>query len=177
MNRAKLFQIAMCVGIVFAYSHSVLAEAIAPTMPGYSWLFDEGTGTTTTANTGGHDGTLMYGATWSTDTPFAYTGNHSIDLTQGTDATYSAVVKAAGHTIGTAGTISMWANTNTAISVMTTTATKHYPFMLDTSDANRTFQYLNGGDGYMYSWINGTGPKSAGPTTRISPRIRGITSS
>ncbi|MBN1393694.1 MAG: LamG domain-containing protein [Pirellulales bacterium] len=162
MNRAKLIQIAICLGIVFACSQAVFAEAIMPDAPDYSWLFDEGTGTTTAADTGGHDGTLLNGAAWSSSVKFSYTGNHSIDLTQGTES-LSAAVQTAGHTIGTAGTISMWLQTNTLL----TQVSGVYPYMLDTSATQRTYQtwhpsakkvdtIINGSAQYGYesNWAN-----------------------
>ena len=105
MTAIKFLRVALCFGIICACCHAAFAEAIAPTTPGHSWLFDEGSGTTSGAHTGGNDATMGGGASWSSNVKFAYTGNHSIRL--GLENEY-AYVKAAGHNIGTAGTISMW---------------------------------------------------------------------
>ncbi|MBN1396119.1 MAG: hypothetical protein JW959_13940 [Pirellulales bacterium] len=153
MNRAKMFRTAICLGIVMTCYQAAFAEPIEPTAPAYSWLFDEGTGTTTAASTGGDDGSLLYGAGWSTSTPFAYGGNHSIDLTQGTSETFSARVQVLGHTIGTAGTISMWGNINTAF---TSSSLTYYPYLLDTDHASRTYYNYNLPNDYMAQSINGT---------------------
>jgi hypothetical protein len=54
------------------------AAQVAPAAPDYSWLFDEGAGTTAGAWTGVADGDLLGGAAFDVDTPLAYTGNYSI---------------------------------------------------------------------------------------------------
>ena len=51
-----------------------------PSVPNFSWLHDTGSGGTTTAETGGHDGQRIGGSPWSSTTKFSYTGNNSIEL-------------------------------------------------------------------------------------------------
>ncbi len=63
-----------------------VAAPVAPTVADWGWLFDEGVGTTAGAAAGGEDGTLLGGAGWSADTPFAYAGNHSLLLDGAGDA-------------------------------------------------------------------------------------------
>jgi hypothetical protein len=54
------------------------AVPIAPGPADYGWFFDDGSGTTAAPSFGGASGSLENGASWSTQTPFAYAGNHSI---------------------------------------------------------------------------------------------------
>jgi hypothetical protein len=59
----------------------LLAAPVAPALPAHSWLLDDDAASTTaTAQFGGQDGTLNNGPTWSTDTPFSYTGNYSVSF-------------------------------------------------------------------------------------------------
>jgi len=45
------------------------------------WLFDEGTGNTVwDSSVNNNNGTIYGGATWSTDTPFSYTGNYALSF-------------------------------------------------------------------------------------------------
>ena len=73
------------------------------------WLFDEGIGTNAYDSSGnGNTGTLVNGPTWSTDTPFAYTGNHSLDF-DGVDD-YVEIADAASLDIVNQITVEAWVN-------------------------------------------------------------------
>ena len=159
MNRVAKFRLGLCVAIVSAICQTVLAETM-PGHPDYSWLFDEGSGTKAAAHSGGHDhdGTLATDATWSTDTPFQYAGNHSVCVTNGE-------VSASGFALGAAGTISMWVEC---------TSYGRFQYLLD-SESDRTLEYLNldigvsGDDRQEVTWINnglaGNGSDWANSTT------------
>jgi hypothetical protein len=77
-----------------------------PHAPVRAWLFDEGSGATAKARWGGDDGTLQANVTRTTDTPFAYEGNHAL-VFDGSDP--ANAVTFPGQTFGTEGTISVWA--------------------------------------------------------------------
>jgi hypothetical protein len=76
----------MLAALLAALLWPVAAEAvpIAPPVPDFGWLFDEGSGGTVNAEFGGGTaiGTLQGSAGFSTDVPtgFGYAGNHSLDL-------------------------------------------------------------------------------------------------
>lgn len=72
------------------------------------WLFDEGAELYDSSGYG-NDGTLVGAAGWSTATPFAYTGNQSLDLTSGG---YVQVADAASldFGVGDSITIEAWIN-------------------------------------------------------------------
>jgi hypothetical protein len=54
------------------------ASTVPSAPPTYAWLFDDGSGSTLTASAGGHDGTLVNGPSWSSNTPYSYAGNGSL---------------------------------------------------------------------------------------------------
>lgn len=64
--------------IVFTLCASLNAQTV-PTQPDHSWLFDDGSGTTATANTGGVDGSLGANVSFSTTTFDGGSGN-SLDF-------------------------------------------------------------------------------------------------
>jgi hypothetical protein len=141
MSRVRTFQIATCVGIALACCNATMADLVQPAVPNYSWLFDDGSGTSATANTGGHNGTLNGSAAWSTEVPFAYAGNKSIDFTGGN-------VTAVGNAMGTSGTVSLWARTT--IDYLHSTNR----FFLDSSGP-RTYLYDSAVNGWTEFSING----------------------
>ena len=98
---AELCRIGLYFAIVTGICQQASAETTMPSVPDYSWLFDEGSGGTAAASHAGYDATLATGATWSTDTPFHYLGSHSVCVTSGE-------VTAPGFALGPAGTISMF---------------------------------------------------------------------
>ena len=105
--------------------------AVVPSSdPTHVWLFDEGTGSNAadTGTAGGNDGTLQAGATWSTNTAFAYAGNRSVD-------TSADEVRAPGHTMGSQQTVSMWVYHDT-------TVTAPPPKYILDSTGDRTLVYL-----------------------------------
>ena len=54
------------------------AATMPAVTPTYAWLFDDGSGSTLTAEVGGHDGNLVNGPSWSSEVPFSYAGNGSL---------------------------------------------------------------------------------------------------
>jgi len=54
------------------------AATVPAVTPTYAWLFDDGSGSTLTAEVGGHDGNLVNGPSWSSEVPFSYAGNGSL---------------------------------------------------------------------------------------------------
>ena len=60
----KTFGIVMSIGIVSAHCQTVSAEVVPP-HPGYSWLFDEGSGDTSAPHAGGNDAVLEDEESWS----------------------------------------------------------------------------------------------------------------
>ena len=136
-------------GILVRYSLSLLVFALAsaahavPTQPGnadYRWLFDEGVGTTI-ADTGslgaGKTASFIGSPSWSTQTPFAYAGNHSLDANGAAPGAGAAIVNAFNTNMGTATTVSMWVRYENHAG-----ATTHY--VHDTSGGSgRTLWYYN----------------------------------
>jgi hypothetical protein len=140
MSCIKTIQIALCVGIVLACCHTVLADSITPPAANYSWLFDDGSGSTATAATGGNNGTLESGAAWSTVVPISYAGNGSVDFSAGN-------VSAAGHTMGTSGTISLWARSTEPLYASN-------KFLIDTAESTRTCYLFVNADGLTQTKVN-----------------------
>lgn len=149
MCQIKTVRITMYVVAVFGVCHAVSADVITPTMPAYSWLFDEGSGTTTAAYTGGNDGTLAANAAWSPSTPFGYAGDHSVNVAAGE-------VTAPSQNLGPAGTLSMWLNAATASGTFMMPIDRETP---------RTYVSYNGttfyvsapggaGGGYLYTSLS-----------------------
>lgn len=83
------------------------AVPLMPTTPDHAWLFDEGTGTTSVATYGGADAALLNGAGWTTDTPYAYAGNHSLFLDGSDDVAEVAGLNGALNG-ATAFSLSLW---------------------------------------------------------------------
>ncbi|MFC1805597.1 LamG domain-containing protein [Planctomycetota bacterium] len=130
--------------LVGAMAVGLTARAV-PMMPGpptAGWLLDEGTGTTTYELGGVKTGTLNQNAAFSTDTPFAYAGNHSLSLT-GTTGDRALL---AGTPSGTAGTFQLWVKTND-------TAAPQY--LIDGTNGHRTLIYRNSATSYSM-YINQT---------------------
>ena len=83
---------------------AAVAAPVMPPSPTSGWLLDEGSGSTTHQWDGSKTGTLYQNAGFSTDTPFAYTGNHSLSLSGvGGDR---AILD--GTATGSAGTFQFW---------------------------------------------------------------------
>jgi hypothetical protein len=95
---------------------SALAAQVQPPSPSSAWLLDEGSGPATADAFGAFNGTLTGVISWSSDTPFAYIGNNSVDF-GGFDLDYINV----GAAIPTGGsalpdfTISGWTKASTAV--------------------------------------------------------------
>ncbi|NQT94297.1 MAG: hypothetical protein HQ559_16175 [Lentisphaerae bacterium] len=141
MSNTKTYWAAVCVVSLWACVQIVSAAPSIPSRaPDHAWLFDEGAGVTVAPLTGENEGTLVSVTTWSTNVPFSYEGNHSVNIGGG-----AGNVTASGHTVGTAGTISMWVNT-------TSTGIQY----LFDSLGTRTMTYIDlGGTGTEYTYING----------------------
>ena len=121
-----------------AFLAGVEAAPVMPSAPNSGWLLDEGSGTRLWEWTG--DGTGQLGAqsgatapTWSSDTPFSYPDNHSLEMT-GTGVNQgSGWARISGHPTGTTGTIAFWV-----------TDDGQGKYMLDASGGNRTLMYRLG---------------------------------
>jgi len=125
----------------------VLAAPVAPPVPVSGWLLDEGTGAALaqwqgprTGQLGGHTG--VPAPTWSTDTPFAYPDNYSLQF-QGTGVGVpSNWCRLDGHTSATKGTVAFWVYDEDG-------ASPHY--VLDATNNHRTLMYRTG---TMSTYIN-----------------------
>jgi len=140
--------------VVAVVGTAVGAAPVMPSAPTASWLLDEGAGTTTFERSGIKTGTLYQNATFSTDTPFAYAGNHSLDLT-GTSGDRAVI---AGSPSGTAGTFQLWVKPNN---------TGAPQYLLDGTDGQRSLIYRTSSTNYSMH-INqssiGSFPASHTPT-------------
>jgi hypothetical protein len=97
----------LALAIAIAAACLPAAAQVIPPAPDYSWLFDDGSGTTAGALTGGADGELLGGAAFAADTPFAYTGNDSI-VFDGDDDEVTVPALATALNGETALSLSMW---------------------------------------------------------------------
>ena len=145
-NRSVGKTIVLALSIVACW-HTVSATLVPPS-PTYSWLFNDGSGSTAAAFAGGagENGTLQSGATWSSQAPFAADGGHSINVGSSLGG-----VTAPGFTVGAAGTISTWVRLDNALTQVN--------YLYD-SVGTRTLSYLSGA-GYPngpleLAWVNGT---------------------
>jgi hypothetical protein len=102
------------VGMAVAFSLIGATQAKADIVPSLEWIFDEGTGATTVdRSASANDGTLYGGATWSTDTPFAYSGNHSMSF-DGVGGSYVKAATSTGYQFGTGDfSVQAWIKTST----------------------------------------------------------------
>jgi hypothetical protein len=123
------------------------AVPVKPSAPVHAWLLDEGLGVTTADRSGGHDGFLHGNADWSTNTPFAYSGNHSADF----DGVSGTRVNFPGHAFGTQGTVQCWVYRDF----------DHIgPYVMDSSASHRTLLYRNSATSW-YLYVNNSAIGSA----------------
>ena len=137
--------------VIFVALEMALAVPVAPTnSPNHQWLFDEGSGTTgaDTGTTGGSDATLNFGAGWSANTPFAYSGNSSLDTGAAGNAT--APSPSAGSFAGPF-TMSVWAAWDGT--VLGGVPGNHYIFDSEPS-GNRHLLLLNDNNPTNLFWDN-----------------------
>lgn len=93
--------------LTFSTTSSDLAAAIIPPSPTYAWSLDEGAGTTAAPTFGDQTGSLLNGATWSTNTPLAYVGNYSVEFLDDQDQ-----LRLPGHVSGKSGSLQFWVYTS-----------------------------------------------------------------
>ena len=114
------------------------------------WLFDEGTDTTAHDSSGyGNHGTLVNGSTWSNDTPFTYTDNHSLSL-DGVNDYVSVPFSSTNLNLNNSSfTAELWVyiNDNNAIDISISQG--------DGTGKGRTWLGIDT-DGEIYSWYGGT---------------------
>ena len=150
----KQMPVAVAVVALLLAVGSAQASPIKPGLPTYSWLEDDGAGSTITAQYGGNNGTKTSAASWSTTTPFSYSGNHSI-LAGNTGA-----FTAPGGTLGTTGTMSMWLD-------RTVSSTQTY-IVFDDSGTTGNRSYLTARDDTSSeNSINGSSPNTMAATTGL----------
>jgi len=146
--------------VTVATATSGTHAAIAPPVPASGWLLDEGSGAALaqwkgprTGELGGH--ASVPAPTWSTDTPFAYAGNHSLQF-QGTGVSVpSNWCRLDGHTSATKGTVAFWVYDEDGVS-------PHY--ILDATNGHRTLMYRTSGlSTYLNQSNLGTAPGSLVP--------------
>lgn len=101
--------VALCTLQVSLFSgQNARAVPVNPGIPDHSWLFDEGTGTTAFAQTGGINGTLETGASYtSSTTPFAYAGNYAVAL-DGSTGSVNLTAASAFEYVSSTFTASFW---------------------------------------------------------------------
>jgi len=89
--------------LLLALSSAVAGTALPPG-PTHAWAFDEPAGTTAYPTFGSQEGQLVNGAGRSTDGPFSYADNHSVDLLDDQDQALFP-----SHYSGTSGSFQFWA--------------------------------------------------------------------
>ena len=115
---------------------AAVAAPVMPPSPTSGWLLDEGSGSTTHQWDGSKTGTLYQNAGFSTDTPFAYTGNHSLSLSGvGGDR---AILD--GTATGSAGTFQFWVKPND---------TGDPQYLIDGTNGHRTLIYRTSPTNYQ----------------------------
>lgn len=138
----------MSLGLLLAWAASAAAAPIAPPRPDSAWLLDAGAGTSfsewTTLRQGGLYNTPS--PTWTTDTPFAYAGNHSLGFV-GSGGASGNYARLAGHSSDTKGTIAFWAKAEDEGSPR---------YMLDGTDGHRTLIYRSSAGGSFSMYVNQT---------------------
>ena len=132
--------------LAVALSKTAIAAPVPPPLPGTAWLLDEGSGTDLaewtgyrTGEIGGHVG--IDPPIWSTDTPFTYTGNHSLSFLPSGTGLPGNWARLDGHPSGEQGTISLWITGDAGTSTR---------YMLDATDGHRTLIYRSTGDYTVY---------------------------
>ncbi|MDY0169506.1 MAG: LamG domain-containing protein [Thermoguttaceae bacterium] len=125
----------------------VRAVPFRPPLPETAWLFDEGSGGQLLDLLGWRSGSLegTPQPTWSENTPFDYTGNHSLEFIP---AGYSAgnYARLDGLNSPAAGTLSLWVTDN---------GTGQPKYITDT-DGGRTLLYRGSATGSLNYYQNGT---------------------
>jgi len=128
---------------------AAMAAPVAPAVPTSGWLLDEGAGLalyeymgTRTGQLGGPSGP----PTFSTDTPFAYPGNYSLQSVGTGTNTPSNWAELQGHTSATKGTVAFWVKDEDG---------GNPRYVLDGSDGSRTLMYRAGSN--LGTYINQTG--------------------
>jgi len=133
---------------------AAIAAPVTPPSPVSAWLLDEGAGTTTQQWGGSKTGTLYQNASFSSDTPFAYTGNHSLSLS----GVWGDRAILDGTATGSAGTFQFWVKPND-------TAAPQY--LIDGTNGHRTLVYRTSATNYQM-YLNQTNiggfPASFTPT-------------
>ncbi len=105
----KLLIICAAVAMILAVNGS--AQAVTIEGQG-AWCFDEGSGLITADLSGnGNTGTLVNGPAWTTDTPFAYSGNHALSFDGSDD--YVSVADSTSLDVTGAITVEAWLKPNT----------------------------------------------------------------
>jgi hypothetical protein len=80
-ERIRTVRSAICGWLASALLFVPAVAVAVPVAPDHGWLFDDGSGASASALTGGQDGVLQGGVGWSPDTPFgSYAGNFSLLL-------------------------------------------------------------------------------------------------
>jgi hypothetical protein len=135
-----------------------LAAPIPPPLPDSGWLLDEGTGLTTsewnapgTGQLGGHTGVAP--PSWSTDTPFAYSGNHSLEFVSTGIGQNANWCELDGQWSGTQGTVSFWVKDTNGTSPS---------YITDSSNGSRTLLYRAGANFQLYINQNHIGNPGGG---------------
>lgn len=139
VNTTRVFRastMAVAVLLAVAFCGRAAAAPVAPPLPGTTWLLDEGTGTDLSEWTGFRTGVLGGPTlpTWSTDTPFAYSGNHSLSFV-GAGFSAGNYARLDGHPSPAQGAISFWVTDNGGGGPK---------YILDGSGGDRTLLYRSG---------------------------------
>jgi hypothetical protein len=159
-RQTLVFGTAMAV-LVAAWCSGAMAGPMAPPVPATAWLLDEGSGTDLYEWKGPRTGALGGPAlpTWSTDTPFGYSGNHSLSFVP-SGSSPGNYARVGGHTSATKGTVSFWVSDPYGGGPA---------YVMDGSDGHRTLMYRYPGSGadfgvYLNQSSLGTAGGSLVPT-------------
>ncbi|NQT53190.1 PEP-CTERM sorting domain-containing protein, partial [bacterium] len=171
-RRRRHVAMLMAAALLVAVCHTASAAPITPPVAATAWLLDEGAGTalseykgTGTGLIGGHVGVLP--PQWSTDTPFAYTGNASLSFVGTGVSVPSNWCELDGHTSATQGTVSFWIKDEDG---------GNPRYALDATDGSRTLMYRTAGLGtyinqYSIGDLSGSlipGPGDGSPWTHVA---------
>jgi hypothetical protein len=133
---------------LLAFAAAAQAAPVPPPAPDTAWLLDEGSGSLLADYDSARGGQLggPTSPTFSTDTPFAYAGDYSLEfVASGSAGGNWAEIN--GHPSGTQGTVSFWVRDDNGGAPS---------YILDASGGDRTLMYRTPAGGNFGVYVNNT---------------------